>query len=127
MQNQTPEDVIDKRPFMRHRTLLLPAFHRRKSRILPLGTGLTVYPLQLATRLHAQTSRKHELANRGTEPAQESIEGVVSSQYAIEELHSADKQQKHHEGVKHHGALRRCGEVLLPYMVGDLVYRGIRG
>jgi hypothetical protein len=61
---------------MRHRTLLLPAFHRRKPRILPLRTGLTVPPLLLATRLHAQTSRKHELADRGAESAQESIEGL---------------------------------------------------
>jgi hypothetical protein len=76
VQNQAPEDVIRKRPLMRHRTLLLPAFHRRKPRILPLRAGLTVSPLLLATGLHAQTSRKHELADRGAESAQESIEGL---------------------------------------------------
>jgi hypothetical protein len=42
-------------------------------------------------------------------------------------LHGADKKKEHHKGVKHHGALRRCGEVLLPYVLGDLIYRGIRG
>lgn len=61
---------------MRHRTLLLPTFRRRKPRILPLRTGLTVPPLLLATRLHTQTSRKHELAHRGAEPAQKGIEGL---------------------------------------------------
>lgn len=65
---------------MRHRTLLLAPFHRSKPRILPLRTRLAVPipTLLLATRLHAQTSRKHELADRGAEAAQKGIEGLLN-------------------------------------------------
>jgi hypothetical protein len=84
-------------------------------------------PLRKALKGYGTITRQHPISICNAANGTGNRSHVVSSQYAIEELHSADKQQKHHEGVKHHGALRRCGEVLLPYMVGDLVYRGIRG
>lgn len=45
---------------------------------------------------------------------------VVSSQDTVQELQSAHQNEEGHEGVEEHCALRRCGEVLLPDMIGDL-------
>jgi hypothetical protein len=74
---------------MRHRTLFLPAFHRSKPCILPLRTRLTIPipTLSLTTRLHAQTSRKHELADRGAEATQKGIEGLNQRQHHHQHPH----------------------------------------
>lgn len=72
-------------------------------------------------RLHPQTSRKHELANRRAEAGQERIERVVPDNNAIDKLQRTDCDQEGHEAVNDLHALRGPVQIVLPYAIEDLV------
>jgi hypothetical protein len=63
-------------PLVRNTSPLLLAILIRKPSVLPLGTRLARNQCGVVTCLHTETSRKHELADSGTETAQEGVEGL---------------------------------------------------